>query len=47
MILKAQGRTIRKPPQFERLNLPLKMNTMVEGLDGVKVEFTAPMSQKF
>ena len=37
----------RKPPQFSRLLMGLKMMTMVEPLDGIKFDFMAPLSPKF
>jgi hypothetical protein len=32
---RAQGRTIRRPPPFQRLIMPLKMMTMAPPLDGM------------
>ncbi len=47
MLMKAQGKTIRKPPSFQRLMMSLKMLTMVEPLDGIKFDLMAPLSQRF
>lgn len=37
----------RKPPQFQRLSIPLKMLTMMEPIDGIKFDFMAPLSPRF
>lgn len=39
--------SFRKPPQFSRMMLGLKMMTMVEQIDGIKFDFMAPLSPKF
>lgn len=44
MLMKAQGKTIRKPPQFARLMMGLKMLTMADPIDGIKFDFMAPLS---
>ena len=45
--MKAQGKTIRKPPQFARLMMGLKIVSMMEPLDGFKFDIMAPVSQRF
>lgn len=47
LLMKAQGRAIRKPPQFQRLTMGLKMLTMAEQLDGMKFDFMVPLSPRF
>ena len=46
MLMKAQGKTIRKPPPLQRLAMSLKMLTMMEPNDGIKFEFMAPISPR-
>jgi|Laugresu1bdmlbdd_1035124.scaffolds.fasta_scaffold175028_1 hypothetical protein len=38
---------IRKPPQFARLMMGLKMLTMGDPTDGMKFDFMVPLSQRF
>lgn len=45
--MKAQGKTIKKPLPFHRLMMGLKMMTMMEPLDGFKVDLMLPLSQAF
>lgn len=45
--MKAQGKTIRKPPQFSRLTMGLKLFTYFENVDGFKFDVMAPLSQRF
>jgi len=47
MLMKAQGKAIRKPPQFQRMMMGLKILTMQEPLDGIKFDFMMPISQRF
>lgn len=47
LLLKAQGRTIRRPPPFSRMILPLKMMTMSDPLDGMKFDVMLPLSPRF
>lgn len=37
----------RKPPQFQRLMVGLKMLTMSDPLDGLKLDFMLPLSPRF
>lgn len=37
----------RRPPQFQRMSMGLKMLTMADPVDGVKFDFMAPLSQRF
>ncbi len=41
------NKTIRKPPQFQRLNLRFKMLTNMDVTDGIKFDMLAPLSQRF
>jgi len=47
LLMKAQGRTIRKPMPFSRFIMPLKMMTMADPLDGMKFDVMMPLSQRF
>ena len=37
----------RKPPQFARLMMGLKMLTMADAQDGMKLDFMVPLSPRF
>lgn len=47
LLARAQGRTIRRPPPFSRLIMPLKMMTMADPLDGMKFDVMIPFSSRF
>jgi len=47
LLARAQGRTIRRPPPFSRLIMPLKMMTMSDPLDGMKFDVMLPFSSRF
>ena len=47
IMAKMSGKSIRKPPQFMRMSIPLKMMSMTEPLDGVKFDLNLPVSQTF
>jgi hypothetical protein len=46
LLMKHQGKTIRRPPPLQRMMMPLKMMTMSDCMEGVKFEFAVPVSQK-
>jgi len=47
LLMKARGQTHRKPPQFQRISMPLKMMTMSRPNDGFHFSFAVPFSQRF
>lgn len=47
MLRRARGQQNKRPPQFQRLNLPIKMMTMFKPCDGFSFAFAVPFSQRF